>query len=56
MAKVAIPTLVFKLLYPQDPYLLIAAAAGMVGHIWPVFNRFKGGPAAYPRYMAHYSL
>jgi len=43
MAKVAIPTLVFKLLYPQDPYLLIAAAAGMVGHIWPVFNRFKGG-------------
>jgi len=43
MLKVALPTLIFRLLYPDQPYFLIVAAAGMVGHIWPVFTRFKGG-------------
>lgn len=41
--KVALPTLAFKLLYPDQYYFLIAATAGMVGHNWPVFNRFQGG-------------
>lgn len=41
--KVFIPTLIFRYLFPGEPYFLIAAAAGMVGHNWPVFNRFKGG-------------
>ena len=41
--KVTIPTLVFRFLYPGEPYFLITAAAGMTGHNWPVFNRFKGG-------------
>lgn len=41
--KVALPTLAFRLLFPGQPYFLIAAVAGMVGHNWPVFTRFKGG-------------
>jgi acyl phosphate:glycerol-3-phosphate acyltransferase len=41
--KVTIPTLVFRFLYPGETYFLITAAAGMLGHNWPVFNRFKGG-------------
>jgi len=43
MLKVALPTLAFRLLYPGEPYFLMAAATGMVGHIWPVYHRFKGG-------------
>jgi glycerol-3-phosphate acyltransferase PlsY len=47
MLKIAIPALVFRLLYPGDPYpqpyYLISAACGMIGHVWPVYHRFKGG-------------
>ncbi len=43
MLKVAIPTLAFKLWYPEVSYYLIVAAAGVVGHNWPVYYRFKGG-------------
>lgn len=43
MAKAAVPALVFKLLYPDAPYYLIAAGMATVGHIWPVFHRFHGG-------------
>lgn len=42
--KVALPTLTFKLLYPEQPaYMLIAAIGGVIGHIWPVYYRFHGG-------------
>jgi glycerol-3-phosphate acyltransferase PlsY len=41
--KVFIPTLAFRLLYPEQPYFLITAVAGVVGHCWPVYHRFKGG-------------
>jgi len=43
MLKVALVVLLFRLLYPGQPYLLIAAIGGMAGHNWPVFYRFKGG-------------
>jgi len=43
MLKVALPTLAFKLLYPAQPYELIVAVAGMAGHNWPIFHRFRGG-------------
>lgn len=43
MLKVALPTLVFRSLYPGKPYFLIVAAMGMAGHIWPVYHHFKGG-------------
>lgn len=43
MAKVFVPTLVLRLLYPDQPYFLIAASLGMIGHNWPIYYRFKGG-------------
>jgi glycerol-3-phosphate acyltransferase PlsY len=41
--KVLVPTLVFRLVFPDTPYYLITAAMGMVGHNWPIYYRFKGG-------------
>jgi glycerol-3-phosphate acyltransferase PlsY len=42
--KILIPTLLFKLIFPEQPaYALIAAVAGMIGHIWPVYYQFHGG-------------
>ncbi len=43
MLKVAIPTLLFKLAFPGEPYFLLVAAAGLIGHDWPVYHRFLGG-------------
>jgi glycerol-3-phosphate acyltransferase PlsY len=43
MLKIAIPTLIVKLLYPEAYYFLVTAAAGMIGHIWPLYHRFRGG-------------
>jgi glycerol-3-phosphate acyltransferase PlsY len=43
MLKVTLPTLAFRLLYPNAPYFLIAALMGMVGHNWPIYHGFKGG-------------
>lgn len=41
--KVFLPTLAFRLIYPDQYYFLIAAVAGFVGHCWPIYYRFKGG-------------
>jgi len=43
MLKIAVPTLVFKHLYPGASHFLISATAGMIGHIWPVYHGFQGG-------------
>jgi glycerol-3-phosphate acyltransferase PlsY len=43
MAKAAVPAFIFKVLYPEMPYYLIAAGMATVGHIWPIFHRFSGG-------------
>ncbi len=43
MLKVALPTLAFRLYEPEQPYLLVAATAGLVGHNWPLYHRFRGG-------------
>ncbi len=43
MLKAAVPVLLFRLLYPDELYLLAAAVAAMAGHNWPVFHRFRGG-------------
>ena len=43
IAKVALPTLAFKLLFPENSYFLIVALFGLVGHDWPIYHRFKGG-------------
>lgn len=42
--KVFLPTLFFRLAFPEQPaYALIAAAAGLAGHVWPLYHRFHGG-------------
>ena len=42
--KVVLPTLAFKLIYPDHPaYMLLAAIGGVIGHIWPIYYRFHGG-------------
>lgn len=43
MAKVAIPTLILRLWAPDEPYYLIVAAAGVIGHNYPLFYGFRGG-------------
>ncbi len=43
MAKIAIPTLAIRFALPQEPYHLLTAAAGMAGHVWPVYHGFRGG-------------
>jgi glycerol-3-phosphate acyltransferase PlsY len=43
-AKVALPSLTCKLIFPELPYyVLIAGIAGMAGHNWPIYYRFNGG-------------
>lgn len=43
MLKVFLPTLFFRLTFPEAPYFLAVAALGVVGHNFPIFYRFKGG-------------
>ena len=43
MLKVALPTLCFLIWQPDQPYFLFTAAAGLVGHDWPIYHHFKGG-------------
>lgn len=46
--KAAVPALTLKLLYPGMPYYLFAATMAVVGHNWPIYNRFKGGRGQSP--------
>jgi len=41
--KVFLPTLIINLLYPDQPYYLVAAIGGFIGHCWPIYYHFKGG-------------
>lgn len=53
--KIFVPTFVLKLAFPDTYYFLIFAAAGMTGHVWPVYHGFKGGrgiSAAYAGLLA----
>lgn len=43
MLKVFLPTLIVRMLFSESYYPLVVAMGGMIGHNWPVFNRFKGG-------------
>lgn len=47
-----IPTLVLKLLYPNQPYYLLCGLAVVIGHNWPIFYRFKGGTGMSTAYGA----
>lgn len=47
--KVSVPTLAARLLFPAQPaYMLLAAVAGLAGHIWPIYHRFHGGSGFTP--------
>jgi glycerol-3-phosphate acyltransferase PlsY len=46
--KAAVVTLAFKLAYPGELYYLIVSGFAVVGHIWPIFNRFHGGRGQSP--------
>ena len=50
MLKVGLPTLAFKLWYPEEPYFLIVAAFGLIGHDWPIYHHFRGGRGESPIY------
>ena len=43
MLKVALPTLLVKLFFAPEPYFLLTALFGVIGHNLPVYYRFKGG-------------
>ena len=43
ISKVAVPVLAARLLFPDQVYHLIVSVAGLVGHNWPLYYRFKGG-------------
>jgi glycerol-3-phosphate acyltransferase PlsY len=43
MLKIALPTLLVRRAYADADHYLLTAAAGMVGHMWPLYHRFKGG-------------
>ena len=41
--KVTLSVLAIKYLYPGEPFFLITATTGVIGHIWPLYFGFKGG-------------
>jgi acyl phosphate:glycerol-3-phosphate acyltransferase len=41
--KGAIPTLVVRLIFPDQPYFFILGTAIVLGHIWPIYFGFRGG-------------
>ena len=43
MLKVALPVLAFRLWHPDQPYFLMTAVAGLIGHNWPAYHNFAGG-------------
>lgn len=54
--KVFLPTLAVRLMYPGEPYYLVAALAGFIGHCWPVFYGFKGGRGISPFYGGLFAI
>jgi glycerol-3-phosphate acyltransferase PlsY len=54
--KVFLPTLAARWIYPGEPYYLVVALAGFIGHCWPVFYGFKGGRGISPFYGAMFAI
>lgn len=54
--KVFLPTLAVRLIYPAEPYYLVAATAGFIGHCWPVYYGFKGGRGVSPFYGGMFAI
>lgn len=43
MLKAFMPTLVLRLLFPEESYHLVIAVSVLAGHLWPIWYRFSGG-------------
>ena len=43
VVKVAVPVALAWHLQPERPYYLVVSVAAFVGHVWPVYYRFRGG-------------
>lgn len=56
MLKIALPTLAARILLQDPVYFLLVATMGMIGHDWPVFNRFKGGRGVSSVYGAMFAI
>jgi len=48
MVKVALPTLLIKLFFTVQPWFLLTALFGIIGHNYPVWYRFRGGRGESP--------
>lgn len=48
IVKGALPTLIIRLLFPDQPYFLFTGAAIVIGHIWPIYFHFRGGGGLSP--------
>ncbi len=48
MVKVALPTLLAKLIFTTEPYFLLVALFGVIGHNLPVWYGFRGGRGESP--------
>jgi acyl phosphate:glycerol-3-phosphate acyltransferase len=46
--KIVIPTLFCRIYFNEPVYMLVVAAAGVAGHIWPIYYRFHGGSGFSP--------
>jgi len=56
MLKVVLPTLFFKWQYPADKFFLVTALGAMIGHVWPVWYRFRGGRGLTAVYGAMFTI
>ena len=48
IAKAAVPMLIFRYYYPDQPYDLFAALFTVIGHNFPIQHQFKGGRGLSP--------
>ena len=48
MLKVGLPTFIVHHYFPDAPYYLLTALAGIFGHDYPIYHRFKGGRGESP--------
>ncbi len=43
IAKVFVPVLIARLIWPDSPEHVLVAGAALVGHVYPIYHRFVGG-------------
>ena len=43
MLKIILPTIILKYYFPDQPFYLLTALTGILGHDYPIYHRFRGG-------------